>query len=74
MKELYELNVSVVTKINVPLVDKEHLEYKEICSIQKTLLGIPVNAESIYERQKKSYFMNSWMQDLIQHQTILIQN
>jgi MoaA/NifB/PqqE/SkfB family radical SAM enzyme len=49
---LYNLGVSVMTKMNVPLVLSSDINYPKYCSIQKELSGLKLNADKIYESQK----------------------
>lgn len=50
--ELYENNVSILTKMNVPMVDELNENYIKFCEIQKHLSGRKGTCKEIYEYQK----------------------
>lgn len=53
MRELLSLEANVLTKINVPLVDRTDPRYASFCEIQKYLTGRDIRADAIYEAQKR---------------------
>ncbi|WP_214483798.1 radical SAM protein [Bacillus sp. SM2101] len=52
IKKLYDLGVSLLTKINVPLVEEDDTQYEEFVGIQKVLSGKLGDEKEIYEYQK----------------------
>ena len=54
-KKLYQINATVITKLNVPLVDINDKRYPAIIEIQKKLSG--VSKYNVYERLKKSVYL-----------------
>lgn len=44
--------VSILTKLNVPIVEKDSPLYNDVIEIQKQMTGLKGNAEKIYEDQK----------------------
>ena len=44
--------VSILTKLNVPIVEKDFPLYNDVIEIQKQMTGLKGNAEKIYEDQK----------------------
>ena len=51
IKYFKEKNISILTKLNVPIIDENHENYREILGIQKHLSGLKGDEKKIYLRQ-----------------------